>query len=299
MAQNRLKKYTRNTLDFEYNNRAKVKDFGTFFEFYKSESEIARNELNCVLDLEYGPNARQKLDLFKPLHFTKPWPVLLFFHGGYWKAFDKKDFSFIAKGFVSKGVLVLLVGYPLIPSVGMSELVRQCRESIVWTWRNISSFGGSPEHVYIAGHSAGGHLAGMMMATAWEEFSELSKDVVKGICGISGIYDLTPISRCYINDVIHLSREDVRKNSPVFLGPKGSSRFLFTVGAQEGNEFIKQSENAARVWQEKGSQGAFLKIPGEHHFSIVTQLNNPNQNLSRSIYRLIEGQIENTQQNCV
>jgi len=295
VAKDRFQKYTREALDSEYNNRAKVKDFATFIEYYKNESQIARNELNCELDLDYGPNARQKLDLFKPTHSTKPWPVLLFFHGGYWKAFDKKDFSFIANGFISKGVVVLLVGYPLIPSVGMGELVRQCRESIAWTWRNISSFGGSPEHIYVAGHSAGGHLAGMMMATDWEEVGGMPKDAVKGICGISGIYDLTPISLCYINDELHLSREDVGQNSPVFMSPKCPGRFLFTVGAQEGNEFIKQSENVARVWEEKGQQGTFMIIPGEHHFSIVTQLNNPDQNLSRAIYRLIRNSFENTQ----
>jgi arylformamidase len=116
----------------------------------------------------------------------------------------------------------VVINYALIPTVDMDELVRQCRASIAWVWRHADSFNGDPGRLFVSGHSAGGHLVAMLMATDWPAFGAPA-DVLKGGCGISGLYDLEPIRLCYRNDVLALTPEAARRNSPIPRAARSSS----------------------------------------------------------------------------
>jgi len=278
--------YTRDELDAEYDNEAKTENCEDFFDQYRKESRAARSEMNCRLDAPYGSHLREKLDIF-PAFSSSPSPVLIFIHGGYWKSFAKDDFSFVARGFAPAGAAVLVVDYALIPYVRMDELVDQCRRAVSWTWQNADKFGGDRNRIFVAGHSAGGHLTGMLLATDWRKFDNLPADIIKGACGLSGIYDLEPIRLCFLNGDLHLDREEAARNSPIRIGPKCNAALLLAVGDQEGPEFIRQSTEMAAVWRGRGVEAALRILPRTHHFSIVTRLRNPQDDLTRAIQGLI------------
>lgn len=280
--------YTKEALDAEYDNRVKVPDAEDYFDFYIKESASARKELPCKLDISYGPTTREKLDVFPASERHQPAPVLIFIHGGYWRAFSKNESSFVARGFVSAGVAVVLIGYTLIPNVNMDELVEQCRKAVAWTWRNADSFGGDQNRIYVSGHSAGGHLTGMMMATDWEVWDGLPSDIIKGGCGISGIYDLEPIRLCYLNEDLKLTPGEVDRNSPVRIVPKCPAKLLLAVGGLEGPEYLRQSQEMASAWRDQGCDAEVLIMRDIHHFSIITQFKNQNEELTRSILELVE-----------
>ena len=131
----------------------------------------------------------------------------------------------------------------------MDELVRQCRAGLGWVYRNAESFGGDPDRIFISGHSAGGHLVAIMMATKWPgldaQSPALRGDLIKGGCGISGLYDLEPIRLCFLNEDLNLNKKVADRNSPVQLWPAGPAPLVLAVGGEEGPEYLRQSEDLA------------------------------------------------------
>ncbi len=274
--------YDRAALDREYDNRGKVADFADYLARYPRESEATRRALPVRVDVPYGASPAETLDVF-PAAGSLPAPVQVFIHGGYWRALDKRDFSFVARAFHPAGAAVVVVNYALIPAVDMAELVRQCRAAVAWVYRHAPSFGGDPGRIFVSGHSAGGHLTAMCLATDWAAFG-VPGDVVKGGCGISGLYDLEPIRLCYLNETLGLTPEAARRHSPIHLRPTGDAPLLLPVGGLEGPEYHRQSEELAAAWGGR-IPCEVLDMPGIHHFSIVSQLEDPGSELSRAILR--------------
>ncbi|HEY7650659.1 MAG TPA: alpha/beta hydrolase [Methylomirabilota bacterium] len=281
MARKVFRHYDRQALDREYNNRAKVPDHGDWLARYPRESAAARAERPVRLDVAYGSHPGETLDVF-PASGPGPAPIQIFVHGGYWQWLDKGDFSFVARALGSAGAAVVVINYALIPSVGMDELVRQCRAAVAWTSRHATSFGGDPHRIYVSGHSAGGHLVAMLMATDWKAFG-VPADVIKGGTGISGLYDLEPIRLSYLNDVLKLSPAEARRNSPLHLAPPPSGRLLLAVGGDEGPEYHRQTDDLAAAWRQQGLACEVMDLPGINHFSIIAQLEDPKSELSRAI----------------
>jgi arylformamidase len=276
--------YDQRALDAEYNNRAKVKDAPEWLARYDRESRLARAELACRLDLAYGAHAGERLDVF-PAGGSRPAPVHVFVHGGYWHRLDKADFSFVARALVPAGVATVVVNYALIPSVDMDELVRQCRASIAWVHANAASFGGDPGRLFVSGHSAGGHLTAMLLATDWRAVGGLPADVVKGGVAISGLYDLEPIRLSYLNEILKLSSATARKYSPVLLPPPREGRLVLAVGGNEGPEYHRQTTDLAGAWARAGFKSEVLDLPGLDHFSIMGEFGRPEGRVARVALR--------------
>src|SRR6185436_17236466 len=117
------------------------------------------------LDLAYGDSPGQRLDVFPAPQPDAP--VLVFIHGGYWRALDKSDHSFVAPPFTAAGVCVVIPNYDLAPAVTVPQITLQVVRAVAWTWKHIARFGGDPGRITVAGHSAGGQLATMMLACLW------------------------------------------------------------------------------------------------------------------------------------
>ena len=93
-------------IDQEYDVQGQVPDMEPIVEFLVSESEKARNELECVLDVRFGPTVDEIVDVFPA---EKPGaPILVFIHGGYWRALSSKEFSLVARGLHAHGITVVV-----------------------------------------------------------------------------------------------------------------------------------------------------------------------------------------------
>ena len=278
-----FREYDQDALDAEYNNRAKVPDTQDYKDVQARASDAAKAALDCRLDIAYGPSPDEMVDLF-PATGPGPGPVQVFFHGGYWKQNHKDEFAFVAPPLVAAGAAVVVVEYALVPGVEIDELVRQCRAAMAWVWNNAADFDGDPDRIHVSGHSAGGHLTAMMMATDWPAFQPgLPRDLVKTGCAISGLYDLEPVRLSFQNDELHLTPDQVMRNSPMLIEPVGGGTLLLPVGALEGPEFIRQSEDLAAIWGAKGMDVKARVMDGHHHFSIVNEMIDPASALSAAV----------------
>ena len=256
-------------LDAQYNNRARVPEHTAYHERWARESAEARDRLRCHLDISTG--GAETLDVFVP-EVAGAAPVQVFFHGGYWFSRDKGDFSFLAPGIVESGAIAVIVNYPLIPSVHMDELVRQCRATLLWVHGNIAEYGGDPERIFITGHSAGGHIVAMMMTTDWPSFADAPSGLIKGGCAVSGIYDLEPIRLCFINQTLGLTAEQVARNSPIGLLPPPDVPLILAVGGNESDEFRRQTAHMAEAWGRTMDDCKAIERPGLDHFTILGDL---------------------------
>jgi len=283
MATAVFRDYDQKSLDWEYNNRGKVPDVEALKADQLAGTDRAKRMFATRLDVPFGPGATERVDLYLP-EGDGPHPIHVFFHGGYWKSNTKDDFGFVALPFVPHGAAVVVVEYGLIPSVTMAELIRQCRAALAWTWHNADSFGGDRDNITISGHSAGGHITVMMLATDWPEFdSALPPAPVRAACGISGVYDLEPVRLSFQNDDLGFTPEVVREFSTVSLEPRVRVPLLLPVGGDEGPEFIRQSEDMAAAWAAKGLDARAWIMPGHNHFTTVNHYLDPDSELSRAV----------------
>jgi arylformamidase len=262
----------------EYNLRAAFPDHPQWFARWAADSEAARARLEGRLNLRYGSGPRQTVDLFPA---AQPRGALLFIHGGYWRALDKSDHAFVAPPLVAQGIGVAVINYDLCPDVSIARIVDECREGVAWLRREGTRYGVPAERLVVSGHSAGGHLAAMLVATDWSALG--SPSGLAGAVAISGVFDLEPLVQVSFNADLKLDRARARAVSPIHLRPRSSVPMLVAAGAEETSEFIRQSWLLWERWPECHSPGRRgpLFVPERHHFSVVSDLGDPASELVR------------------
>ena len=263
--------------DRQYNARAMIPDHAQIFERWKKRSQEARTSLPCRLDITYGATAAEKLDIF-PAE-GKSEALLVFIHGGYWRSLDKSDFSYLAPAFSRRGVTLALPNYGLCPKVGIEDIVKQNLLAIAWLWHYGARYGVNPGRLYVAGHSAGGHLTAMMLAARWNTYMpELPYNLLKGGLAISGIYDLEPLVHApFVNQDLKLGRAQARRLSPATIPPATTAPLYTAVGGEESDEFKRQNALIARTW--RYAFAGDIPMPGCNHLTVVEELANPDSAL--------------------
>lgn len=280
-------------LDAEYDVDNSVPNFPEYLELLLAKSAEARDTLTHHLHVQYGPSVDEWLDIF-PATPTPDGlaPVLVFFHGGYWRQLTASEFDFVALGLARAGITVVIPTHSLCPKVEMDEIVRQARAAVAWTARKAFAFGGDPERVFVGGHSAGGQLSVMAALTDWERDYALPHDVVKGVVPISGLFDLTPLPLTCVGPSLRLTEDQIARNSPLLLPiPAGVPPMLASWGGAETREFQRQSREMAARWRAAGGDAKELEQPGRDHFAAMFDLMDPGAPLTLKIAELVGAEV--------
>jgi len=263
-------------LDAGYNNTAAVGQArrDRYVADWTTRSDALRTARGGRLDLRYGDGARQRLDVFAC--GMPAAPTVAYIHGGYWQTNDKEPYAFLGESLLPAGFNLALVEYTLAPAARLDAIVSEIRAAVAWIIAHAGDLGGDPRSVFVAGHSAGGHLAAMAMRDAR----------VAGGLAISGIYDLEPIRLCYLNDRLGLDAAEAARNSPLLHLPAHAAPLVVAVGLDELPELIRQSDEYASAWQRRGLPGRFLPLAGHEHFSILEELARPGGALLAALQEL-------------
>jgi arylformamidase len=257
-------------LSREYNNRELVPDHPQYFARWGEQSLRARSTMTCYLDRPNGEEPGEKVDIFPARKGDGS--CMMFIHGGYWRALDKKDFSFLAPAWVDAGVSLAIVNYDLCPRVTIDDIVRQMLRASRWLWLHAEEYGMDQDRLYVAGHSAGGHLTAMLMAALWPVYDRaLPKDLWKGGLAISGLYDLRPLTQVeWLNADLRLDEASALRVSPAFLPPATRCPVMTCVGGGESSEFQRQNALLGSRW--RSAFAGDVAMPGRNHFSVIDGL---------------------------
>ena len=262
------------TLDKLYNNRLLVPECMEILQRWTQDSAAVRQSINCKLDVAYGSDGKEKLDIYpcaaKP---NKRAPVLIFIHGGYWRSLDKADQSFLAPAFTKQGSCVVIPNYSLCPAVTVSDIVLQLVKAVAWVYKNIDKYGGDPNRITVAGHSAGGHLVAMLLSCLWPKFDKtLPTDVVKSAMSISGLFEMeTPMHSPYLQDSLHLTATEVKRISPAWMPAPKQGQLYGVVGGDESPEFLRHNQLIQDAWG-KSAVPVCEQLPGLNHFTVLESL---------------------------
>lgn len=257
--------YDQAALDDEYNNQRTVVDYEAIIREWTSASDKARSGGVSHPDVVYGQHPRALVDVYSA---PGGGGCVVFFHGGFWRSFDKAGLAFLGPAFNAAGLSVALPNYPLAPEAGMGRIVQHAIDAVQWMADRAGEFNFGPSKLWVAGHSAGAHLA--LMAA----LSPTLRGTVAGCCAISGVYELEPIRRSYLNASLNLDAEDVCAHSPVTrLTP--DLNIIAAVGGRETNEFRRQAANLARGCQAVGARCESIVLPRADHYETVRSLARP------------------------
>jgi arylformamidase len=284
------------TLEQEYSPSSCIEDIGIYINEYigKSQQVLKQAQLDntVITDLSYAPSndSDQRLDLFLPSANSElKGKLQVYIHGGYWQELSKNESCFAANNFQQHGYHFAVVNYSLAPKATLAEIVEQNRQALIWLYQHADKYGYNKDQIYISGSSAGAHLAVLMAMTDWSKYLNINTNLVKGICAVSGIYDLTPIAQTYINKPLNLQAEDIAKFSPLLSTKQWqflhTCSLIFAFGDNETSEFKRQTLTLIKQLKQQGYNSTWAEINERNHFNIILDLQQPNTWLCQQVFK--------------
>jgi arylformamidase len=273
-------------LEKEYDNRGRVPDHPALIAKWTQDSHLYRDESlknqSALLNLAYGSDPRQQLDLFGPdLDGNGTGALLVFIHGGYWRSLDRSLFSHMAKGANAHGVTVAIPSYRLCPQVSLNDLINDLRQTARFLYNRYK------RPMAVAGHSAGGHLTACLLGTDWPAYdSALPARIARHGYSISGLFDLEVMTKTSINIELNLTEKEAIELSPAFWTIPAGVELDAVVGSTESSEYHRQSRLIAERWQDYGAKTQWSLLEGANHFTAIMPLADPDSTMTQRIVAL-------------
>lgn len=265
--------YDQAGLDRQYDSRGSVPDAMIYLRQYAARTRQAKAMLACVENLHYGPHDDEKLDIY-PASVAAA-PVMVFLHGGDWRALSKEDAGFAAPAFVAAGAMFVALDFSAVPASTLPAMGAQVARALVWLHANVASYGGDPARLHLAGHSSGANLAGQALMTDWPLEHGLPADLIKSALLIGGLGDLEPVRLSFRNRQLALTPATVAAVSLLRCRVVARCPLLVAVGEMETADYRRQSRAVADYWRTSGQPARLFELPGRHHFDAPLEWADP------------------------
>jgi acetyl esterase/lipase len=236
-------------------------------------STISKSGYVSTLDVAYGNDARQKLDVYRPKKAGNG-KVVIFFYGGSWRTGSKTDYKFVAQALTSRGFIAVLPDYRVYPEVTFPKFVEDGAASVRWVHDNISKFGGDTNQIYLMGHSAGSHIAALLTLDAhYLKEVGLDRKVIRATAGLSGPYDFTP--NPWDRPVFGLATNDTYINpqiEPIHFVDGKEPPMLLIQGLRDKIVAPSNAMNLAARIRETGGQVELITYSNRAHATVALAL---------------------------
>ncbi|XP_071111598.1 kynurenine formamidase-like [Haliotis cracherodii] len=255
-------------------------------------SKVAHWCLDCDSDIPYGTGKKQKLDIFNAKNAKRNGlPILVYIHGGYWQNLSLEMSGFMAPPLCKAGATVISVGYDLAPEASMDRIVSEIKQAMRYILRYAKEH--QSRGIYLCGHSAGGHLASMVLACEFAEDDAFDSEMIKGAALVSGVYDLRPLTKTYVNDPLKLNEEDAWRFSPAnfvseIAGLSQQRDILIAVAEYDPPEFRRQSADMEKDLSSRKVKTRYMDISDTDHFDVIEKLQKDSYSLTKEILRLMK-----------
>jgi acetyl esterase/lipase len=243
-----------------------------YAERISAASRRVQREERCVLDVPYGSDYWQKVDIYLPRRDAlQGLPVLLFLHGGAWRNGCKEWMGFMAPAILSLPAIFVSVSYRLAPATRFPGPAEDCADALAWIYNNIARYGGDRGRLFYGGHSAGGHLAALVTLDARLKRSRgLPPDVVKACFPVSGLYDLRSgiegeVARAQVGEFLEDDGQ-IQPSSPLFHVGGNRTPFYMTYGSRDLPELIPQAKAMARALASEPGELRVQEFADYDHF---------------------------------
>jgi len=227
-------------------------------------------------DVPFGDVPRRRLDIYdNPGAGRHPKPVLVFFYGGGWHGGDKDHYGFAARAYAAKGFLVVLPDYRLVPEVHFPVFVQDSAAAIAWTYRNIARFGGDPNRIVTAGHSAGAYNAILpALDRRWLRAEGLPDNVIKAAAGLAGPYDFYPFDKP--NSINAMGRYPrPLETQPIRYVSADAPPLWLGHGTADTSVRVYNSRNMAAAMRAAGATAVLREYPGSSHNDLIMAVSKP------------------------
>lgn len=264
-------------------------DWAGFYSRMNEYTARVRDEYPHYLDLAYGTDPKQRLDIYLPKGKVANAPVFLFVHGGGFREGDKAHYGSVAEPFVKRGVITVATSYRLTGNgAHYPDQPDDIKNAVKWIFDNIEQYGGSPDNIFVAGHSAGAVLtADIGVSRAWLTEMGMPKGILKGIAPISGPYDIRVKRRPGQLDAYAPTPEHRVQASPVLKINDPAPAALVATGSEE--EYVQPSLDFADALKAAGVDARYLLLEGEDHADTALLLADENSELCKRVIKMILG----------
>ena len=268
----------------EYSPSSCVEDIMVYINDYISHSKEAQEQLNYHSNLTYGDFPGELLDYFPA---QNDGPLVIYIHGGYWRALSKDESCLMAPGLLQQGINVAVIDYTLAPKASINHMIAQCCRALAWLLNQAKELGFDRHKVVLAGSSAGAHLCASVMQAAQQALHGLSPTSVSGAVLMSGVYDLRPLINTYINQPLKLTHQSATDLSPGLYSNQGFPPCIIAYGNHETQEFKRQSQEYHQQLLSDGVLSLCFEVAERNHFDIVFDLARKSSSINLGLQQLI------------
>ena len=234
---------------------------------------VAKDEAGARVasDLAFAGGPRGKLDLYAPRGAARgaKLPVIVWLYGGSWNSGEKEAYSFVGRALAAEGFLVVVPDYRLVPKIRFPAFLEDNAAAVRWVRANAAAWGGDPERIVLAGHSAGAYNAAMLALD--ERWLGADRAAVRGFAGIAGPYDFPPLENT-ITDAAFGGAPDLAATQPVAFVSADDPPALLVSGGRDKVVLPSQAIGLAMLLADAGVRTETRLYPKAGHVGVLTAM---------------------------
>lgn len=228
-----------------------------------------------IAQARLGEAPTQTVSLYRAHRSAEPAPVLLFVHGGSWDWGDPKDYGFVARSLAPEGFVVALAGYRLGEAGRYPAMLEDTAQAIRWLRDNAARFGGDPERIYLAGHSAGAYnVVQVALEPRWLAVEGVPASAIRGVIGLAGPYDFYPFDKDSTRAAFGGAPDPATTQPINHVGPAAPPMLLLT-GTDDTTVKPRNTRALAAALEERGGSVEARYYEGLDHSDVLVRLASP------------------------